>query len=187
MEFYRTVIALPMEVGREVHQLVETLKESLAAERISWVDPQRYHLTLRFLGDTPLEQVRIIGKKIREEVNSEPFHIKLSSVGSFGPRKRPRVVWIGIESAEQIHHLYKQTEKLLQSCGFPPEKNGFKPHLTLGRVRGLKDLNNYHRIIESLDSQPLGVVKVGRIVYYRSVLGAGGPVYSPLYQVKFGK
>ena len=185
MEFYRTFIALPLKVGLEVQQVLETLKRSLEGERISWVDPSRFHLTLRFLGDTPMEQVKMIGEKLRKEVNSPPLHIKFSSVGSFGPKKRPRVVWIGMESPEQIYQLYDQTGKLLENCGIPPAHQPFRPHLTLGRIRSLKDLNNYYRIIDSLDHQPLGGLKVDRLVYYRSVLGAGGPVYTPLYQVMF--
>jgi 2'-5' RNA ligase len=185
MEFYRTFIALPMEVGPEVHQLVDSLRQSLEEERISWVDPEKFHITIRFLGDTPLEQVKTIGEKLEQGINSPPINIRLNKVGSFGSRKHPRVVWIGLEPAAQIHALYRQTGSLLKTCGFPPEEQAFRPHLTLGRIRSLKDLNTYHRIIDSMDQHPLGMVKVDRMVYYRSLLGAGGPVYTPLYQVRF--
>lgn len=185
MEFYRTFIALPMEVGPEVHQLAMTLKRSFDGERISWVDPIRFHLTLRFLGDTPVEQVKIIGDKLLKDIKSPRIRVKLTSLGSFGPRTRPRVIWLGLESTEMIQRLYEQIQQVLKNCGFPPAEQTFRPHLTLGRVRSLKNLNNYHRIIESTHQLQMGEVEVDKLVFYRSIPGSGGPVYTPLYQVKF--
>jgi 2'-5' RNA ligase len=67
MEFYRTFIALPIAVGEEVHRTLEILKQTLTGERISWVPPDRYHLTLRFLGDTPLKQVEAIAEPMEKK------------------------------------------------------------------------------------------------------------------------
>jgi 2'-5' RNA ligase len=184
MEFYRTFIALPMEVGPEAFQLVTTLKKSLEGERISWVDPARFHLTLRFLGDTPVERVKVIGERLVKEMQAPRFRIKLDTVGNFGSGRRPRVVWIGMESTAPLQGLFNQIERVLIDCGYPPAEQPFRPHLTLGRVRSIKNLLHYQRIMEKFRDRPLGEVEVDRIVFYRSVLESRGPVYTPLYQVR---
>lgn len=185
MEFYRTFIALPLEVGPEVYRLAETLKQSLNGERISWVDPERFHLTLRFLGDTPVDQVKFIGERMIREIKSPRIRVKLDSVGSFGYRKRPRVLWIGIKSPELIQGLFQQSERLLIDCGYPAAEQPFRPHLTLGRIRSIKNLSHYHTVVESFQDHQMGEVEIDRMIYYRSVLDSRGPVYTPLYQVRF--
>jgi len=185
MEFYRTFIALPLKAGEEVLGTLSTLKRSLEGERISWVDPRQFHLTLRFLGETPVDQVKAIGERLLHEIRSPGITMKLTTLGSFGPRRRPRVLWIGFEYSEQVNRLYAETDRILTACGFPHADQAFRPHLTLGRVRSLSDPDNYYRIIKSLGEREFGEVKVDRLICFRSVLGAAGPNHTPLYQVMF--
>jgi 2'-5' RNA ligase len=185
MEFYRTFVALPLKVGEEVLQILSALKGSLDGERISWVDPRQFHLTLRFLGDTPADQVKIIGERLLHDIRSPVITMKLTTLGSFGPRRRPRVLWIGFEDSEPVNRLYAETERILTGFGFPHEEQAFRPHLTLGRVRSLIDPNNYYNVIESLKERELGEVRVDRLIYFRSVLGSAGANHTPLYQVMF--
>jgi 2'-5' RNA ligase len=111
--------------------------------------------------------------------------MSLSTLGSFGPRRRPRVLWIGFEHSEPVSRLYAETDRILTGCGFPHAEQAFRPHLTLGRVRSLNDTDIYYRIIESLRERELGEVKVDRLICFKSVLGSGGADHTPLYQVMF--
>jgi 2'-5' RNA ligase len=183
MEIYRTFVALPVRVSEKVWRVVEEMKGSLVNERISWIDPGLYHITLRFIGDTPFDRVRQIGEALGKQISSRQFRLSMTKPGSFGPRKRPRVLWIGFEQSPFITSLFEQTEGVLLGCGLTRSEQPFNAHLTLGRVRGLKDLARYYGTIAELQDRDLGDVPIERLVYYRSVLGPAGPVYTPLTQV----
>ena len=185
MEFYRTFIALPISAAKEVEQILAILKQSLNNERISWVSPDRYHLTLRFLGDTPLKQVEAIANQLVQEINSARIRLQLTTLDSFGPRKRPRVVWIGFQESQLLLKLFTDTQRALRSCGIPSSDQPFTPHLTVGRIRSLKDPDRFFQLLDELKYRNLGFVEMDRLIYYRSILGNNGPVYTSLCQVEF--
>jgi 2'-5' RNA ligase len=185
MEFYRTFIALPVEVGEKTRLFIDELKRSLAGERISWVGTDRFHITLRFLGDTPLGLVEKIAGQLQNGILSEPFPLFMSDLGSFGPRKHPRVLFIGWKPSGHLEAVYRATGKILSDCGVPAEGQPFRAHLTLGRVRGLRDPETFYRTIEMLRGREMGEVLVDRLIYFRSELGPGSPVYTPITEVGF--
>ena len=151
MKSYRTFIGLPVKVSERFLEARQELMGFLSGERISWVDPDRYHITLRFIGDTQITAIEMIGKALYENINIPvKNHVSLAQTGSFGPRKRPRVIWIGFEHTPMFESLKIDVDRVLQSCGIPSVDEPFRAHLTLGRVRSLKDINGYYKTISKL-------------------------------------
>ena len=181
--YYRTFVALPVTLGKGALDLVDELRDSLRSERISWVRPDQYHLTLRFLGDTPVGQVRHIGETLQALAHLPADTLRLRPPASFGPRKRPRVLYLGLEPSAILDKAHVLVESVLGRCGWPPGDLPFSPHLTLGRIRSLKDIAGYHRTIEELGKREWGEAGLTRLVYFRSVLGSGGSVYTPLAEI----
>jgi len=184
-EYYRTFIALPANAGEDLLSMAEGLKHALSGERISWVKPENYHFTLRFLGETPADQVRQIGEALKSGIHASVFNLRLTRPGRFGPRKRPRVLYFGIQPSEEIINLRDQVENILKDCGWPPVDQPFRAHLTLGRIRSLKDAGKLEDVVDRFSEADPGSLKMDRLVYFRSVLGPGGPVYSPITVVDF--
>jgi 2'-5' RNA ligase len=186
MKSLRTFIALPIKVGNPFLLAREEMMEALSEERITWVDPLNYHVTIRFLGATSPELVIKIRQSIREglEVAGKTI-VNLGALGSFGRPNSPRVIWVGFEDSSLFVELYGQVEARLKACGIKPADLPFRPHLTLGRIRGLKDISQYNQVSESLKDRFSGKVGIDRMVFYRSELGSGGPVYTPLEEVLF--
>lgn len=186
MEIYRTFIAVPVHVGDEFLRARETLMERLAVERISWVEPDRYHVTIRFLGDTSPELIEAIGNVMQKKIEIPVAGVlDLYQTGSFGPRKKPRVVWLGFEDALLFEILKKEVDAALESCGIPPVDQAFRAHLTLGRIRSLKDLAGYYEVIDSMKDHFSMKVVADRLVFYRSELRPNGPVYTPIEEILF--
>jgi 2'-5' RNA ligase len=187
MENYRTFLGVPVKVdtgflhGRE--QLMHRLKE----ERISWVDPALYHVTLRFLGDTSNAVVQEISRLLGQlpEVPAVS-RIGIYGPGSFGPTNRPRVVWTGFRQEELFLTLHREVNMLLASLGIPEQDQSFRPHLTLGRIRSLGDPERFCSALEEVKDHFRGQVTASRLVYFRSILGEKGPRYIPLQTVEFG-
>jgi len=186
MENYRTFVGLPLEVDLAFLKSRKQLMISLESERISWVKPENYHLTLRFLGDTPVSQT----EQIREALGSGlilPGVISqcFAGPGVFGPRKKPRVIWVGFRETEVFLDLKKQVDTILESCGIPPEEHGFTPHLTLGRIRSIMDRSAFHESMESFKGGFRTRVRSKRVIFYRSILGPEGPRYTSLGEYPF--
>jgi 2'-5' RNA ligase len=182
--YYRTFLALPVQVGADVLTLRRGLMRDLEGERISWVDPERFHITLRFLGDTLLNGVSEIISALKERgFHADAQEIPVRGVGSFGPRKNPRVIWIGFGNDAWFQGLKEEVDALLEEQGFSRPDQLFTPHLTLGRIRSLRNLSRYHQIMEGVKGQIFDPVWIKSLVYYRSILGAGGPEYRKLKEI----
>jgi 2'-5' RNA ligase len=183
--FFRTFIALPVRAGKEFLQLTEGLKQALSDERISWVRPENYHFTLRFLGNTPPDQVVKIGEALRTGVQSSAFRLRMTRPSSFGPRQRPRVLYVGVLPSPELEKVQIRVEQIMKECGWPPSDQPFRAHLTLGRVRSLNNLAAYEDALHRYGTTDPGTLIVDRLVYFRSILGSGGPVYSKITAVEF--
>ena len=96
-QYFRTFIGIPVQVGPGFLSARQEMIRILKGERISWVVPERYHVTLRFLGDTGLKTATSIGKAILEQVEVPARSmISLERPGLFGPPRNPQggVGWI---------------------------------------------------------------------------------------------
>ena len=186
LQYYRTFIGIPVTVGSEIYTLRRQLMEALAEERISWVNPENYHVTLRFLRDTNVALIPQIKEELQKMIKL-PLKLKLQlkGPGSFGPRKKPRVIWLGFDQDEPFQSLRSDTDRALEKCGWPLSNQPFRAHLTLGRVRSLKDPARYHEIIEQMKETFTGRAELDRLVFYRSELGESGPSYTALKEMKF--
>ncbi len=109
-----------------------------------WVSEDQIHLTLRFIGEVDGVIFRDIQAAL-EEVKASSFPMRLESMGFFPPRKKPRVLWAGVEKNEELVNLRNRVEAALVRCGLAPEGRKFAPHITLARLKGtpLKRLTNF--------------------------------------------
>lgn len=100
----RLFLAIPIKTAdNDFIPLLEGLKRQLAHEkRINWVRPNNIHLTLKFIGDTPNDDIpKIIdgvGEMLKKHKN---FTIDFNHTGIFGSRYAPRVLWLGMNNTPQ--------------------------------------------------------------------------------------
>lgn len=185
-QYFRTFIGLPLQVGPSFLRARNDLLEVLGEEKISWTKPQHYHVTLRFIGNTEHSTINLIAKALREDIHvPEQIKLETSGVGSFGPRKRPRVIWVGFEESGFFDLIKQEVDRVLDLCGIPGEEQPFRAHLTLGRVRRLQNLQRYYNVIAGLDQQFKASILFDRLVFFRSILGVKGPAYQVLEEVQF--
>lgn len=184
--YYRTFLALPVKANADLLELRRALMSVLEEERISWVDPTRFHVTLRFLGDTHPSDVDKISRALQEgRFRPEAQEVPVNGAGSFGPRKKPRVIWVGFGRESWFRTLKEGVDGLLEKQGFPGQDQPFTAHLTLGRIRSLRNVSRYHEIMEGFTQKACDPVWFDRLVYYRSILGPGGPEYHKLEEIRF--
>lgn len=180
-------IDIPQSIRERIDSLQQELKKSGADVR--WTRPRGIHLTLKFLGEIKEGKVVEIIDKLKANIASfDSLKIRLRKVGGFPSLKRPRVIWIGVETrGAGLKQLQSEIERSLQSLGFPPESRDFKPHLTLGRVRSLRGQVPLLEMIKEKADKELGEFAADCFYLFQSILKPSGAEYHKIHQFMLTK
>lgn len=160
------------ELEQEFKKAQLELKTDCARQK--FVD--KFHLTLKFLGDIDENKIDNIIKSL-DNVKFPKFNSKLKSVGAFPSKNNPRVVWIGAEEKGFIE-LQKEIELSLGKFKFK-KNNRFHPHFTLSRVRSVKDNACFTNKIDSIEINKIEF-NVDKFKLIKSTLTPQGAVYDIL-------
>jgi RNA 2',3'-cyclic 3'-phosphodiesterase len=120
-----------LEIPRHVADSLSMMRGGLPGAR--WIDPENYHLTLRFIGDIDDALARDIAGLLGR-VQRRPFELRLDGLTSFGGRK-PRALVTSATAVAPLLELQAEQERLLQRLGLAPEGRKYIPHVTLARLR----------------------------------------------------
>jgi len=167
----------------------EAVREALAplAERIrgvSWTPPQQYHLTLRFIGEVAADRVETISRHLAP-IQVEPFVLPVAGVGAFPPDRPPRVLWAGVgQGHPRLHQLRQRVDDALLAAGLADlDVRVFHPHFTLGRCGDGVSPGTVAGFLKKHRAFEAPAFRVERFTLYRSTLGAGGAVHTPVMSV----
>ena len=156
---------------------------------VSWVDPVKMHLTLKFLGEVAEDALAAVTRAVGAVAQRHaPFTLVAGGLGVFPGRSRPRVLWAGLTGGlREIGLLAVDVERACAPLGFPPEARPFRGHVTLGRVRSPRSLVRVLDAMDALAERSFGTWTVEDVVLYRSHLhGSRGSVYEPLARLALG-
>ena len=179
MTSLRTFIAIPLpaELKAILAAAGRALDSQLPSDSVRWVRPEQMHLTLIFLGDTPLAQLPAVQQAMDRAAGDQArFHLSLGNPGCFPNCRRPRVLWLGLSAgAAACQALKAGLDAQLASLGWAPEKRPFTPHLTLGRARRNGKLPPLD--LAAITTTPFRW-PVNEIRLYESELRPAGPRYT---------
>jgi len=120
-----------LEIPDHIIDRLAMLRGKLSGAR--WIDPDRYHITLRFAGDIDDLTARSFASAL-SEISFDSFQLSFTGLGSFGGNK-PRALWAGLKPSEPLLRLQKAHERAARLAGLPAEPRNFTPHVTLARLR----------------------------------------------------
>jgi RNA 2',3'-cyclic 3'-phosphodiesterase len=161
-----------LEIPNDVGQSLSMLRGGLPGAR--WIDPDNYHLTLRFIGDIDDVLAREVADLLAG-VRRSAFELRLDGLSSFGGRK-PRAVIAPAAPVQALFDLQSEQERLMQRVGLEPEGRKFTPHVTLARLRD----SSSRQVADFLSSrQPFrsNPFRISRFVLYSSRASTGGGPY----------
>ena len=187
MSTIRAFIAI--ELSNAARAVLTEVNEALAQQAprqaVRWVNPERMHLTLRFLGDTPVEKVADLKTVLDDAAKHvEPFVMTLDSLGCFPNERKPRVIWVGVMGdVAQAETLRASIDRMLEPLGWEMERRPFRAHLTLGRV---KEQRRELRLPWGKRVAP-AEIPVHEIVLFESRLGADGSRYIAKHRSRLGR
>jgi len=184
MEQIRSFIAieLPDELKLGLTQLQARLKTS-NQPWIKWVNPYSIHITLKFLGNIPINIIDDITGAIGEAAHEmSPFKLKVEDLGAFPNLRRVQVAWVGIGGeVDKLRRLQQRIEVNLTRLGFAPESRPFTPHLTLARVRqraSSDERQRFGQLIANAAFDAAYAFEVEAISLMKSQLTREGAIYS---------
>ncbi|MBA1155076.1 RNA 2',3'-cyclic phosphodiesterase [Microvirga mediterraneensis] len=164
-----TGIEIPAEIGLAL----SGFRGGLPGAR--WVDPENYHLTLRFIGDIDERMADDVTSILGERRQRAPLVITIDGLDTFGGGK-PRAVFARVAGSGELNELQAEQERLVRQAGLPPETRRFTPHVTLARLRNVSpgDVADY---IATRGHFPKLTFTSDRFVLYSSRASVGGGPY----------
>ncbi len=178
---------IAIELSQEIRQILGQIENELqkTIRGVKWVKPDNIHLTLKFLGHIEKDTVEEIKEILNKIVAAtQPFKIRLSQAGAFPSPSRPRVIWIGInEGKNESSDLANLIEDKVTTLGIEKENRAFHAHLTLARVKFLKDKHSVKNAFASL-KVPQTEMTATKITLFQSVLRGEGAIYTVLHECK---
>jgi 2'-5' RNA ligase len=180
-------IELPEGLRPGLAQVQGELKRSRAEVR--WVPPGNIHLTLKFFGNVPEDEIGSLALAARQAAaGEEPLQLKVTIAGAFPSPKSPRVVWLGLGGdVVPLTRLYNKVEKAFATLGYLPEGRAFHPHLTLGRVKSPVNREKLASMLAKLPPLDWPPFEVKELILFQSVLSPQGSIYTPLKVIPLGK
>ena len=161
-----------LEIPPAIGQALSSLRGGLPGAR--WIDPQNYHLTLRFIGDVDDDVAHEVAETL-SRVHREGFDLHFEGVSSFGGSK-PRAVVAAIPRVQPLIEVQAEQERLMQRIGLEPEGRKFTPHVTLARLRDASS----HAVADYLSARGYfrtAPFHVSRFVLFSSRNSVGGGPY----------
>jgi len=176
VESFRTFIAieLPRELRALIMQHIQLLRRELPDVRASWAREDNLHLTLKFLGDVPIDRISALSAAVARATKAiAPFDLIVSDCGTFPPHGLPKVLWLGTgthaSGVPTLSLLQSTVEDHCAAAGFPREARPYHPHLTIARLRSSKGARRLADLHREIDFPPQSFT-VSEVVVFRSEL-----------------
>ncbi len=188
MEKIRSFIAVTLPADVQDHlRKIEGLLKSGTVVPVKWVEPENIHLTLKFLGDIDPGKVGDISGTISQATTGiSSFTLEIKGLGVFPNPRNTRIAWAGLAGdLGKLNLLQKNIEARLEKFGFPSEKRGFSPHITLARIRDnakAEEREWFGKLVTGTFIKPVPF-PVDTIWLIRSELTRRGPMYTPINSV----
>lgn len=178
----RLFVAVELGSGIQGHlaEIQEDLKRF--SSTVKWVEPENFHLTLKFLGEVPEERIPAV-REVLETVARQhaPLELELVGIGAFPNARSPRVLWAGVhEGREALIRLALHLNRGFSGLGFEPESRPFTGHVTLGRARRPEPIPGLDKVMLGLAKSKLGRRPIQDFALVQSELKPTGPVYTVL-------
>lgn len=161
-------------------ELQAQLKESGADAR--WEPMEKFHATIKFLGNVEEQILPKLISTIEHSLKEfSPFTLTFSGLGCFPHPDRPRVIWIGCQNVDGVLQRIKETlDSVLLPFGVEREDRPFHPHVTLGRVKSMKNVRLLIPTLQSLTFNSTAIECRG-IMLMKSTLKPQGSEYSLIH------
>jgi 2'-5' RNA ligase len=183
----RAFLSLNLEdsLKTRIAEIQKELQNKLGGYPVKWENPEKYHLTVRFLGDVSEADLG----NLKDELGLinwgfDKLEFNSKGIGFFPNSRKPNVVFIGLdEKGNNSEQFVEKIDKVITALGIQPDKK-FVAHITLGRFRR----ENRKSVDENnlIKFEPFNV-NFDSLFLMESMLDSKGSRYYPIKQFNFRK
>lgn len=183
----RTFLAIPVpkQVGFKKNMLFSTIDKK---STVNWVKNENLHITLKFLDYTKESDFPKLLEDIKKiTLINKPFSLSINGTGCFPNKERAKVLWLGVDGdLTPLNNLFTSFENLFKSYGFPIDNYGFKPHVTIARI---KYPQKHEPNIDTFFNSSFDPIEfsVNRVQFLTSELLPSGVVYTLIKSFPLGE
>lgn len=184
-------IAFPSALKDECGKLIQRLKTGtqFCGAYPTWVKTASLHLTLAFLGSTPVSKVPEIESIMRVAgADMNALRLRLGGVSLFPSAKNPRVIALHLSGdVAKLQQIQGALNHRLATAGFPIDHRPFRPHITLARIKSMRGLAGLRDLVQTHRDSMVGECLVHGLTLYRSHLLPDGAEYETVVETPFGR
>lgn len=119
----------------KLQSIISCLQQNKHNHHIGWQSPDKLHITLRFLGATPITKIPMLIESFRLAIaHISPFKIHLGKIALFPSIKKSRYIVVDIGPMDNLKEMVSSLEEAAIAAGFAKEERSFRAHLTLGKI-----------------------------------------------------
>ncbi len=181
---------IAIDPPREMRTCLNLLARGLA-EDVPCVRPvtaENLHLTLHFLGDVADDDVSLVSDAVvRVAAEHSPCAAKVCSVGSFGRRAAPSILWAGVEGVDGLLRIQSSLGGELRKAQVACDDRSFIPHITIARVRAGRRVRRLAPLIDTYADMDFGILHIESIALVKSTLTPEGASYETLLKPSLGE
>jgi 2'-5' RNA ligase len=181
----RIFIAVKVNPEETFLNMISSFKSVLFNENIKWINPENIHITLAFLGNTEENLIKGISSMLEKVCeDSRNFELTIRGTGVFRNINDPRIIWTNIDNSEDLLKLADKILIGLTNIDIKTDEKPFKPHITIGRIKHLKNKETFKDLTEQYQNTELQRLHINGVTLYESILLPQGPKYIPLERFK---
>ena len=167
-----TAIELDEGCRQALREVIDALRPGLP---MRWVRQENQHLTLKFIGEWPEKRCDEVVEALRC-VRSGPIRFTVAGLGVLPNMRSPRVFLAALRHDDDLPQLASNADETSAPLGIERERRAYRPHVTLGRVKGRIRPVELQRAIDE-HGREFGSQIVDRFVLFASELRPTGAVY----------
>jgi 2'-5' RNA ligase len=180
------------EVGQLRGRIEAQLASARARPRLTWVKPDRAHVTLRFIGELADDRAAALAVAFGEPVRLAPFEVIWDEVATIPEGRGARVIVLrasagGVQLAELASRVGERVDAVL-GTDEPAHRAGgptraFRAHVTLARIREPGRRVDWPALLPAVRVTPTRT-HVHVVTLYQSRLSPDGPTYGALARAR---
>jgi len=171
-------VFVSIEIPEKIKEKIKIVQEQLPEFIGKKIEKENLHLTLKFLGEISDEEAGKVRERLRR-IRVPRFNLLSCNLGVFSP-KMIRIVWMHLLGSELLQKTVDESLK-----DFFPSEERFMSHLTIGRVKHVRDRNEFLKSLEKISYEKFSF-EVTSFKLMKSTLTHSGPKYDVLEEFHLG-
>ena len=173
--------SFPEEELRAISDRIAMVKWKLPPA--AWVRSETQHLTLAFLGEQPESLLTTLAPLVESSLADIPrFEGRLHGCGFFPNPRHARVGWIGAAPEDKFRAIADAVRDAVKAAGIELDRNDFRPHLTLFRIRDRWPPASIEIFSAALRDHESAPFTVDGVTLFSSQLTPKGAIHTPLHR-----